>query len=108
MGHHAVCFPNPRGGCKDSYPEFFGPVATIGAIGRTANDRLEGRIGVGGAAYIADGTRVGAVVSHLDAALFPFTHIGVIAGGRWIAVPRYRGDRLSILPWMIGVRYRSW
>jgi len=104
-GHFAVCYPNPRGGCLDSYPELSGPTVTGGLIAQPT-DQCEIRLGVGGGAYIADGTRVGAGVSQFDVALFPVRHIGVIAGARWVVVPRYRGDRLSVLPWAVGLRLR--
>lgn len=104
-GHHAVCYTSPRGGCKDSYPEFLGPVALIGVIARRGN-RIEGRLGIGGAAYRDFGPRVGAIVSQADVAYFPVRHVGVVGGGRWIVVPRYRGDRLSLIPWSVGVRIR--
>jgi len=104
-GHAAVCYRSPRGGCLDSYPEFAGPTAVVGLIAQPIH-LLELRLGVGGAAYTADGTRVAAALSQFDAALFPVTHVGLVAGARWIVVPRYRGDRLSVLPWMAGLRFR--
>src|SRR4051794_33420988 len=96
---------SPRGGCLDSYPEFSGTTAIIGVFAQPA-DELELRLGVGGGAYSADGPRVGAAVTQFDAALFPVRHVGVIAGARWIVVPRYHGERLSIAPWMLGLRFR--
>ena len=108
--HLTVCYPNPRGaGCLDSYPELWGATVT-GGLTAQPTDRIEARLGVGGGAFIADptgrGTRVGAVLSQADVTLFPIPHLGVIAGARWIVVPRYRSDRLSILPWAIGLRLR--
>jgi hypothetical protein len=90
----------------DSYPEFTGPATIIGGIVRRADERVEVRAGFGGASYVADGARTGAAVTQIDAAAFPVTHVGLTLGLRWIAVPRYRGDRLSILPWAVGVRIR--
>jgi len=104
-GHVAVCYRNPRGGCLPAYPELWGPTATGGLIAQPTA-RIEARLGVGGGVFIADGTRLGAAVSQADITLFPVTHIGLIAGARWVAVPRYRGDRLSLLPWAIGIRLR--
>jgi hypothetical protein len=103
--HLAVCYPSPRGGCLASYPDLLGATVTGGLIAQHT-DRIEARLGVGGGAFIADGRRVGAAVSQADITLFPVTHVGLIAGARWVAVPRYRGDRLSILPWAIGLRLR--
>ena len=104
-GHSAVCYSNPRGGCLDSYPELWGPTVTGGLVAQLT-DRIEMRFGVGAGAYAATGTRVGAALSQFDLSLFPVAHIGLIAGARWIVVPRYRGDRLSVLPWAIGLRFR--
>jgi len=109
-GRPAVCYFTPRGGCLGSYPELLGPTVTGGLIAQRAN-RIEARLGVGGGVFIVDptglrGTRVWGAVSHADVAVFPVTRIGLIAGARWVAVPRYNGDRLSILPWAIGLRFR--
>jgi hypothetical protein len=104
-----VC--NPSGaGCLGSYPELLGLTVTGGLIAQRAN-RIEARFGVGGGLFIVDptglrGTRVGAAVSQADVTFFPLTHVGLIAGARWVVVPRYYGDRLSILPWAIGLRFR--
>jgi hypothetical protein len=104
--HYLVCYESSRGGCMESYPELSGPAAILGLIGGTVNRRFEARVGAGAGAYAADGTRVGAVVSQVDAAAFPVAHVGLIIGARWIVVPRYRADRLSMLPWTIGMRVR--
>jgi hypothetical protein len=104
-GHYLVCYESSRGGVE-SYPELSGPAAILGLIGGTVDRRFEARVGAGAGAYAADGTRVGAVVSQVDAAAFPVAHVGLIIGARWIVVPRYRADRLSMLPWTIGMRVR--
>jgi len=106
MGHHLVCVTNPRGGCLGNYPELAGPTVVVGIVGRRSDGRFEMRAGVGGGAYAADGPRVGAAVTQLDAAVFPITRVGLIVGARWVVIPRYRGDRLSVLPWSIGLRFR--
>jgi hypothetical protein len=105
QGHAAVGYISSRGGFKDSYPEFMGPTGVVGIVAG-GTSRFEGRLGVGGAAYDGNGTRVGAILSQVDAALFPVAHVGLVAGVRWIVVPRFRGDRLQIIPWMIGLRLR--
>jgi hypothetical protein len=105
MGHDALCVPKPDGSCMPTYPEFSGPAATFGLVARP-NERLEFRGAVGGGAYKADGTRVGGVVGQLDGAVFPFKHLGLLAGVHAVVVPRYRGDQLTTFPWMIGVRFR--
>jgi len=105
MGHDAICEPSPRGGCKEPFPELAGPSASAGVLVRPTS-RLELRSGVGGAAYRADGTRVGAVTGQVDAAAFPFRRVGIVVGKRMIVVPRYRGDRLSTSPWAFGLRLR--
>jgi hypothetical protein len=105
-GHVTVCYLSSRGGCLGEYPEFAGPTAVVGLVARRMN-RLEMRAGLGGAAYApTNGPRVGAVVSQVDAAVFPIAHIGLVLGARWIVIPRYRGDRLSVIPWAFGMRVR--
>jgi len=100
-----VCYPSSRGGCLQRFPDFWGPTLTGGLIAQYI-DRFEARLGVGGGALAGGATRVGAAVSQLDVTVFPVSHVGLIAGARWIVVPRYHGDRLSILPWAIGLRVR--
>jgi hypothetical protein len=53
-----------------------------------------------------DGTRVGAVVGQLDAAVFPTAHIGLVLGPRFVVIPRYRRDRLTMIPALFGLRVR--
>jgi hypothetical protein len=103
--HAAVGYPSSRGGFKDPYPSLLGPTAIVGLVTGSAS-RLEGRVGAGGGVYGSNSTRVGAVLSQVDATLFPTAHVGIVAGARWIVVPRFRGDRLQIIPWMIGLRLR--
>jgi hypothetical protein len=104
IGHDALCVLKPDGSCMPAYPEFSGPAATFGLVAQP-NQRLEFRGAVGGAAYKADGTRVGAIVGQLDGVVFPFQHVGFLIGGRVVTVPRYRGDQLATYPWMVGVRF---
>jgi hypothetical protein len=95
----------PGGRCRPPYPDVTGPSVSVG-LGYTPVPRVETRIGVGGAAYSVDGTRVGAAVGQLDAAVFPAAHIGLIFGARFAAIPRYRHDRLTVLPVLFGLRVR--
>jgi len=95
----------PGGGCEPSYPDVTGPSASIGLL-YTPVARVETRVGVGGAAYSVDGTRVGAAVGQLDAAVFPAAHLGLILGARFAVVPRYRHDRLTMIPVLLGLRVR--
>jgi hypothetical protein len=107
--HPVVCKPSGAG-CSGSYPELVGLTMTAGVIAQPTS-RIEARVGVGGGLFVVDptglrGTRVGAAVSLADVTWFPVSHVGVVAGARWIAVPRYNDDRLSIFPWAIGLRVR--
>lgn len=104
--HDIVCYVSSRGGCKQGYPELSGPAISVGALARPSN-RTELRLGLGGAAYEANDTRVGAIIAAADAAAYPAQHIGVVAGFRSVAIPRYRGDRISIRAIMTGIRLRQ-
>lgn len=99
-----VCVGSPGGGCAPPYPGVAGPSASVGLL--YAVTRVETRVGVGGAAYSVDGTRVGAAIGQLDAAVSAATHLGLVLGARCAVIPRYRHDRLTLLPLLIGVRVR--
>jgi hypothetical protein len=64
------------------------------------------RVGVGGAAFAADASRVGAAICQVDATVFPIAHVGLVVGARRIVIPNYRNGRLSLLPWTVGVSVR--
>lgn len=96
---------NPGGGCEPDFPRVSGPNASIGLVYAPVT-AVETRLGVGGAAYSVDGTRVGAAIAQLDGALFPGDHLALVAGARLAVIPRYRHDRLALLPLLIGVRFR--
>ena len=101
----AGCQLNSRGACIQPYPELIGATTVLG-LAATRASRVDLRLGVGAGAYTADGTHTGAMIAQADITTFPFETVGIVAGARWIVVPSYRGDRLSILPWMIGLRVR--
>ena len=105
MGHKTVCYPSTRGGCIPPYPELAGPEIVVGLM-LHPGQKLEIRGGVGGAAYRADGLRVGGALAQLDVALFPARRIGIVGGVRAVVVPRYRKDQLSTFPWLLGLRVR--
>lgn len=96
---------SPSGGCKPPYPDVAGPSASVGLLYAPLT-RVETRVGVGGAAYSVDGTRVGAVIGQLDAAVFPAARLGLVLGARFVVIPRYRHDRLTLVPVLVGLRVR--
>ena len=93
----------PGGRCRPDFPDVTGPSASIGLLYAPVT-RVEIRIGVGGGAYSVDSTRVGAAVGQLDAAVFPGAHLGLILGARFAVIPRYRHDRLTMVPVLLGLR----
>lgn len=93
------------GACKPPYSDVTGPSASIGVL-FVPFTRVEMRVGVGGAAYSVEGARVGAAIGQLDAAVFPTAHLGVAIGTRLAVIPRYRHERLSIIPVLLGLRVR--
>lgn len=95
----------PGAGCEPPFPDVAGPSASIGLLYAPAR-RVETRLGVGGAACSVDGTRVGAAIGQADAAFFPAAHLGLILGARFVAIPRYRHDRLTMVPVLFGLRVR--
>jgi len=104
-GHKTSCLQHPGGGCMPPFPDFAGAAVVGGLAAARADRRLELRAGLGVAAYAADdGPRVGAFLGQLDAAAFPIAHVGLVLGARWIVIPRYRGDRLGVVPWTLGFR----
>jgi hypothetical protein len=55
--------------------------------------------------WSADAT-MGGMVGQLDAGVFPATHFGVVLGARILVIPRYRHDRLTMIPVLFGLRIR--
>lgn len=92
------------GGCAPDFPDVQGPSMSIG-LRYAPVSRVETRVSVGGAAYSVGGTRVGAAVGQLDAAVFPAANLGLFLGARYAAV-RYRQDRLTLVPLLLGLRVR--
>lgn len=101
-----VCIKDsPGGGCRPSFPDVAGLSASIGLV-YAPFAHLETRVGVGGAAYSLDGTRVGAALGQLDVAAFPVAHIGFVLSGRFAVIPNYRQDHLTMRPVLFGLRVR--
>jgi hypothetical protein len=88
-------------GCVQSYPSLSGATAMVGLIARHAN-WLEGQVGIGGGSL----SGVFAAITSSELIVFPVHHVGALAGFRWIAVPRYRGDRLGVVLSTFGLRIR--
>lgn len=105
VGGDAICVFSSRGGCRPRYPEIRGPSVSMGVLVAPWT-RFESRVGLGGAAYSVDDTRVGAAFGQLDAAIFPVTHVGVTLGTGVVVIPRYRHDRLTMVPVLLGLRVR--
>jgi hypothetical protein len=100
-----TCVGSAPGLCVPPYPDVAGPSATVGLLFAPV-PRVETRVGMGGAAYSVAGTRVGAATGQLDAAVVSAAHLGLVLGARFAVIPRYRHDRLTLLPLLIGVRMR--
>lgn len=107
-GHTLSCRISPGGGCVPWYPGLTGVAATSGVVIRPKN-QIEFRLGAGAGVYKANAeprTTVGAIVGQLDAASFPWPHLGLIAGAQAIVLPRFLGDLLAIVPVTVGIRLR--
>jgi hypothetical protein len=107
-GHKLSCRLGPTGSCIPWYPGLTGVAATIGVIARP-KDQIEFRLGAGAGIYEANTeprTGVGAIVGQLDAAFFPWPRLGLVAGGRAIVLPRFRGNLLAVVPVTAGIRIR--
>ena len=96
---------NPGGGCLPSFPAIRGADLTVGgaaALGST----VELRAGLGAGAFSLDGTRLGGVLGEGEVAFFPVASFGIVASTRTLVIPSYRGDRLSLARWSLGLRLR--
>ena len=96
---------SPGNGCRPLYPDVTGPSSSVVLV-YAPTARIETRIGGGSGAYSVEGTRVGAVVGQVDAAVLPTSHVGVVVGVRALVIPRYQHDRLSAFPVLVGLRVR--
>lgn len=103
-GHDAVCLLSPRGGCVKPYPDFRAVELLSGAVLRPTT-RAELRLGIGGGAFHGfEEPQVGGALVQADAALLVTRHFGLTVGTRYIAIPRFRGDRLWTMPTHFGLR----
>jgi hypothetical protein len=54
------------------------------------------------------GVIIGAPVTAIDVAVAPISWLAVVAGGRAVALPNYRGDRLMVTTWHFGLRLQTY
>jgi hypothetical protein len=101
-----TCEIDPRGGCAPRFPAIGGPVGLVGVTWGAA-DVVELRVNAGLAAYGADNTRLGAPVTAIDIAGAPMSRLAIVAGWRAFALPNYRGDRLTVTTWHLGLRLQT-
>jgi len=105
-GQDLVCRLDSRGNCTPRFPVTSG---TVGLVGVTlgAADVVQLRVNAGLAAYSANDTRLGAPAAGMDVALAPMSWLAIVAGGRAFALPNYRGDRLTVTSWHVGLRLQT-
>jgi hypothetical protein len=108
-GEDAIFVPptDPFAPAQPSRPQFQGldggALQIGGMVGRA--ETLQLRASVGAGAYENDGGGFqGALVGEADAAFFPFKMAGVFAGGRFIRIPHYFGERLDVSSLILGIR----
>jgi hypothetical protein len=101
-----TCEIDPRGGCAPRFPAIGGPVGLVG-VTLGAADVVELRVNAGLAAYSADNTRLGAPGTAIDIAGAPMSRLAIVAGWRAFELPNYRGDRLTVTNWHLGIRLQT-
>jgi hypothetical protein len=107
-GNELVCRPAVTGGCVPGYPKMHGWSTSVGMLVRP-RQFFEGRVGAGPGWYFTRdqaNPQLTAIVGSADIAVYPTSHIGVSLAIQQVALARYRGDRLSVRPFTIGVRVR--
>ncbi len=105
--HADLCRVNsPGGACTPDFPSISGPVGLVGvALG--AADVVQLRVNAGVAAYSVSNTRLGAPMTAIDVAMAPTSWLAVVAGWRAGVLPNYRGDRLTVMTWHLGLRLQT-
>jgi hypothetical protein len=107
-GADAICLPAARGGCIPVYPAFAGFSLSAGTS-FTPWSHLElrggGGTGVYGAYWQSHGT-VLALLAQADAAVTLVPHVAAVIGRRGVLIPNYHGDRLTEVPWTVGIRVK--
>ena len=102
-----LCVVNTSGGsCLPRFPEIGGPLGLVGVALRPV-DVVQLRVDAGMAAYGVGGTRLGAPVTAIDVALSPMSSLAIVVGGRAFVLPNYRGDRLTVTTWRVGLRLQT-
>jgi hypothetical protein len=103
----AICGVDSHGGCMTvNFPTLSGPSGVVGVSLRPANV-IELRLNVGMADYAVNSTRLGAPLAAVDIAPFPNWWCDVVVGARAVDVPNYRGYRLLVSTFSLGVRLRG-
>jgi hypothetical protein len=106
-GYDLTCPINAQGQCIPNYPDFTGPELLAGMLWRPQRKlELRSAIGLGGYRGGVGGARVGGATAAVDGALFVTSRWGVVAGVRALVISSYRGEYLSSVPVVIGVRWR--
>ena len=101
-----LCALDSRGNCLPRFPDIGGPLGLVGVtLGPADVVRLRANAGL--AAYSVGNTRLGAPVAEIDVAVAPMSWLAVVAGGRAFALPNYRGDRLTVTTWHLGLRLQT-
>jgi hypothetical protein len=101
-----VCRRDPGvPGCLSSFPTGSGSSLTLGGA-LPVGTHLEFRAGLGAGAFNLNDSWVGGGLADAEVAVFPVGWLGIVARGRRAAIPRYRGDRLSLSQSLLGVRIR--
>jgi len=101
-----LCALDSRGNCLPRFPDIGGPLGLVG-VALSPVDVVQLRVNAGMAAYDVGGTRLGAPVTAIDVALAPMSWLAVVVGGRAFVLPSYRGDRLTVTTWHLGLRLQT-
>ena len=99
----AICIPASNGGCVPAFPDF---LTIAGLIGYERGVNSTVRFSAG-PAYASAGDRSSiAFQGRIDAALPVLWHLSIVASGRAVLIPDYRGDSFTLRSVGIGLRLR--
>lgn len=102
LGVHSACDVVPGGTCPPDFPAFW----TLSALAGWESGNGRTRFLVGPAFARSSGKLAGAAQARVEVAMPITGHVSLLASGRFVHIPSYRGDSFNLGSIGVGLRLR--